>query len=143
MNEVRSFKGEHYFLSNFAKSPFNFLGYKPRSVEHMFQALKTFSESDRRQILWANYPSEAKGFGHRIALRTDWDQVKDRIMYHLVLAKFTQNVDLHKRLLHTGDAVLIEGNDWGDTYWGMYAGHGQNRLGQILMRVRGELWSLG
>ena len=39
----------------------------------------------------------------------------------------------------TRDRVLIEGNDWGDTFWGMTDGEGENHLGKILMRVRAEL----
>lgn len=35
--------------------------------------------------------------------------------------------------------MLIEGNDWGDTFWGMVDGEGENNLGKILMRVREEI----
>jgi predicted NAD-dependent protein-ADP-ribosyltransferase YbiA (DUF1768 family) len=30
----------------------------------------------------------------------------------------------------------VEGNSWGDTYWGVCKGKGQNKLGHILMQVR-------
>ena len=60
-------------------------------------------------------------------------------MYEIVLAKFTQNPDLKKKLLATGDEHLEEGNTWGDTIWGTVDGVGENRLGKILMRVRDEL----
>ena len=60
-------------------------------------------------------------------------------MYEIVLAKFSQNEYLKRRLLETGNALLIEGNDWGDTYWGVCNGRGKNKLGKILMRVRTEL----
>lgn len=39
----------------------------------------------------------------------------------------------------TRDRMLIEGNDWGDTFWGMVDGEGENNLGKILMRVREEI----
>ena len=42
------------------------------------------------------------------------------------------------RLINTGDAILIEGNTWGDTYWGVCDGVGENRLGKLLMEVREE-----
>ena len=49
-------------------------------------------------------------------------------MYEIVLAKFTQNPDLKKKLLATGDEHLEEGNTWGDTIWGTVDGVGENRL---------------
>ena len=34
---------------------------------------------------------------------------------------------------------LVEGNTWGDRYWGVYNGQGKNWLGRLLMQVRGEI----
>jgi len=31
---------------------------------------------------------------------------------------------------------LIEGNTWGDTYWGVCRGRGSNNLGKLLMKIR-------
>ena len=72
-------------------------------------------------------------------------------MYDIVRAKFIQNSDLLHKLRKTYPLVLIEGNTWGDTYWGVdlrrpdrnakYGFVGQNRLGEILMTVRQELIS--
>lgn len=45
---------------------------------------------------------------------------------------------LHAHLA-TGDAILIEGNTWGDRFWGVCEGFGQNHLGHVLMRVRVQL----
>lgn len=72
-------------------------------------------------------------------LRDDWEEVKDDLMYRIVLAKFLQNPSLADALIKTGNAQLIEGNTWGDTYWGMCDSVGENKLGEILMRVRDEL----
>ena len=60
-------------------------------------------------------------------------------MLDVVRAKFDQHPDLAQKLLATGDEELVEGNDWGDIYWGVYKGRGNNMLGKILMRVRAEL----
>ena len=60
-------------------------------------------------------------------------------MYRIVKAKFEQNEQLKKQLLHTGRAKLIEGNWWKDTFWGVHEGVGENHLGKILMKVRKEL----
>lgn len=60
-------------------------------------------------------------------------------MYEIVLAKFTQNPELLDKLKATGDAILIEGNYWHDTFWGVCEGKGKNYLGKIIMKIRAEL----
>jgi hypothetical protein len=89
-------------------------------------------------------PSEAKRAGRRVKLRSDWEEVKDNIMYELVLAKFSKYEDIRKVLLSTGDDEIVEVTTWHDLYWGVCGcpncqGGGKNMLGKILMRVRDEL----
>lgn len=84
-------------------------------------------------------PNRAKAMGRRVKLRKDWEDVKNRIMYEICLAKFVQNKELRDALLSTKDEELIEGNTWNDTYWGICNGKGLNMLGKVLMRVRSEL----
>ena len=76
--------------------------------------------------------------GRAVSLRPDWEQVKLGLMEEIVYAKFSQNEELRRLLLSTGDRVLIEGNTWNDTFWGvsLKSGNGQNHLGKILMKVR-------
>lgn len=47
--------------------------------------------------------------------------------------------ELRQRLLDTGAEELIEGNYWGDRFWGVCAGSSANHLGKLLMKIRGEL----
>lgn len=54
-------------------------------------------------------------------------------------AKFTQNSELYNLLLSTGSSIIIEGNLWQDTFWGVVNGEGQNNLGLLLMLLRNEL----
>ena len=42
-------------------------------------------------------------------------------------------------LLTTGDRELIEENHWGNTFWGVCNGIGENNLGNLLMVVRDKL----
>ena len=49
------------------------------------------------------------------------------------------NPDLKEKLLATGNEELVEGNWWGDQYWGICDGIGKNKLGKLLMKVRKEL----
>lgn len=137
---IDSFSEENAFLSNFYKSPVFYKGYTYSTVEHAFQAMKTTTEQDRIHIASAATPGIAKRRGRLVKIRSDWEKVKDQIMYELVFAKFSQSEELKEKLLETGDQQLVEGNYWGDFYWGAdLNGVGQNKLGKILMRVREEL----
>lgn len=46
---------------------------------------------------------------------------------------------LRKWLLETGEEELIEGNNWGDKFWGQVNGIGENHLGRLLMEIREEI----
>jgi N-glycosidase YbiA len=99
-------------------------------------------------------PGDAKRMGRRLKLRPDWEEVKLGIMLDLLRLKFrpvilkprslgptlsTFQTSLTGRLMATGEAELIEGNDWSDHFWGVCMGVGENHLGKLLMRVRKEL----
>jgi predicted NAD-dependent protein-ADP-ribosyltransferase YbiA (DUF1768 family) len=68
-------------------------------------------------------------------VRKDWDDVKSEIMCQLLVQKFS-NADLYDQLKNTGSRYLVEGNDWGDTYWGYCEDRGRNALGRMLMEIR-------
>lgn len=153
---ISQFSDEHEFLSNFFKAPMSLplLG-TVRDVEHAYQAMKAVRAQDRNYVLAAAGPEDAKRRGREIECRTDWDAVKRRYMHSFVLAKFVQHPELQEKLAATGGQTLVEGNSWGDTYWGaVLKGQkgwsaelpwlgppgepwsGLNYLGKILMGVR-------
>lgn len=139
---IDEFRGQYYFLSNFYEDDLYFIQYDGlfyNNAEAAFQSAKLLDKVQRRQFCNLN-ASDAKRFGRRVQLRPDWEQVKDNIMYEIIKSKFSIK-HLREMLLATGDAILIEGNTWNDTYWGMCRGKGKNMLGKILMRVREELKS--
>ena len=133
--EIAKFKGEYYFLSNFFDAPVWYNGLLFKNSEAAFHSAKC---PERAHEFTDLSPRDAKRLGRRVPLRPDWDSVKLDIMYRVCLCKFEQNKDLGQRLLDTGSAILIEGNTWHDTFWGVDSttGHGYNHLGHILMRVR-------
>ena len=59
-------------------------------------------------------------------------------MHSVLQAKFAVPA-LRDALLATGDAELVEGNTWGDTYWGVCGGRGRNQLGRTLTRIRDDI----
>lgn len=136
---INSFSGPHHFLSNFYGADVWLDGMCYPSTEHAYQASKTFDIRWRRTIQLAATPNDAKRLGRKAPLREEWEEVKLTIMYRLVRQKFRQHHTLSEWLLQTGDTELIEGNWWGDTYWGVCRGVGENNLGKTLMRVRSEL----
>lgn len=140
-NSITDFHEEQYaFLSNFYEAPLEYGRLVFGSGEAAFQAQKCMSEEERARFTEFG-PGKSKGVGRRVQLRPDWDEVKLGIMEDVVRAKFTQSRELATKLLATGDKVLVEGNRWGDTYWGVssHTGQGENHLGKILMKVRDEL----
>lgn len=137
--KITEFQGDYRFLSNFWMCRIVFEGKTWPSSEHCFQAMKTLDPSERHEILHAEKPGQAKRLGKKVKMRPDWEKIKIEMMYQIVLAKFTQNRSLGLGLVATGDAELIEGNNWGDVFWGVCQGRGRNELGKILMKVRKEL----
>ena len=135
---IDSFRGEYYFLSNFYSSKVTYEGITYLNNEAAFQSMKTLDMKERAAFAYLD-PSAAKKAGRRVSLRKDWEDVKIDIMYEICKAKFTQNEELGRKLLETGDVELVEGNDWNDRIWGKVNGVGANNLGRILMRIREEL----
>lgn len=97
---------------------------------------------DNGKLPFTEYgPGKSKGMGRKVLLRSDWERVKVGIMEEIVRAKFTQHPEFASLLIGTGDKILVEGNHWGDTCWGVdtRTGQGENHLGKILMKARNEL----
>lgn len=145
-NVIDSFSDDYNFLSNFYPVKLLMDGKIYPSLEHAFQAAKTRDRGWRAAIRKANSPNRAKRIGKWELpfsyLRKDWDSIKDQVMLQLLRQKFSRG-SLKEQLLATGSATLIEGNNWGDVYWGCvyqddyWLGH--NNLGNLLMKVRSEL----
>ena len=132
---IDSFFGEYRFLSNFYPVEFEWNGVTWKSSEHAYQAMKTLDQNERLKIMEAPLPRDAKSLGRKLTIRDDWEEVKYGIMKSIVFAKF-KNPEMRQKLLDTENAILIEGNTWGDCYWGCTNGKGLNNLGEILMNTR-------
>ena len=139
MNKIENFRGKYYFLSNFSRIPVTLEKITYPTSEHAYQAYKTENINEREKISKLNTPAKAKKYGNKLELRENWDSIKLEIMENIVHQKLLQNPNYLKKLIETGDAELIEGNTWKDTFWGVYKGTGQNHLGKILMKIREEL----
>lgn len=155
---INNFEKEPYnFLSNFFYSPYKHNGVQFNYVENGFQSeknpevlrnrLSAYPTNEAGDLLTPLSPDEAKREGRRCKLfsKEEWDKKKNAVMLEHVRLKFQQNPDLARRLIATGNALLVEGNDWHDNYWGDCHCDkcrdipGRNQLGRILMFVREEL----
>jgi N-glycosidase YbiA len=157
IDTITSFRDEHAFLSNFFIREFTWRNQEFKSGEHAFQTAKTSHLSNgwdsaqklRQQIIDAPTPSKAKLYGRKLPLDTkSWDKAKVVYMREIVHARFACDADLVGRLINTGASMLVEGNDWGDKFWGRCKDEksgkiiGLNILGVILMEERGY-WLYG
>lgn len=137
---IKQFTGCYRFLSNFYPSMIKGIdGEIYITVEHAYQAAKCKHERDALRIRRTLSPGVVKRMVKRMTKKEDWLMKRQLYMCVLVSAKFKDIQHLKEKLLATGNAELIEGNHWGDRYWGVCHGKGENNLGKILMLVREEL----
>jgi len=144
---VGCFRGDNFFLSNHYMAD-NFSidmdGMTFPSSEHCYMAAKTLDRAEREKICHARSPGQAKRLARKLGhkQRKNWYHVQEDVMLEILRRKFS-HLELAEKLLSTGDTYLVEGNTWGDTWWGMAMEDGKlegyNRLGHCLMRVRKEL----
>jgi hypothetical protein len=147
-SQVCFYEQEFYPLSNFSSF---MLAWKERmfqTVEHAyhwesFATCAVHTESGiyiRDHVMEAASAHEAlkRAQWWRAYRRKDWDDVKVDVMRALLRAKATQHEYVRRKLLETGERLLIE-NSWRDSFWGWGPNRdGQNMLGKLWMEVREE-----
>ena len=141
------------FLSNFYNAQITLDGKKWPTTEHYFQAMKFSGEDEAvvEKIRLSDTSTKAAALGRnrKFPLRRDWDddfilqgkitRVKLEIMKKCLYAKFTQHLDLKRKLIATKGRNLVE-RTANDRYWGDGGdGRGKNMLGRLLVEVRDEL----
>ena len=134
---IDRFEGDFEFLSNFGPGEVVYEGRLYPTVENAFQAAKSTDADARRQFEHCS-PDQAKRLGRRSRRRDDWGTVRVDVMHELLRYKF-RDARLREQLLETGDALLVEGNWWGDQFWGVSKDVGENQLGRLLMSVREQV----
>lgn len=141
--EIRFYRPKDPFgcFSNFSNHPIELDGKIWKTTEHYFQAKKFEGCPDEEEIRLASTPMLAAKMGRERnrPLRSDWESVKEDVMFRALEAKFVQYPDLQEVLLETGDDILIE-HTVNDSYWGNGGDDsGKNRLGYLLMQLRHQL----
>lgn len=140
------------YLSNWYRSPFVLDGISFTSAEQyiMYRKCIMFGDTVSADLILKTDDTakhqeigrKAKGYIDKV-----WEGMRQAAAIRGLLAKFTQNEDLKKQLLDTGDAVLVE-CAYSDKIWACGIGldnddrfytdrwRGQNILGFALMEVR-------
>ena len=152
-DNMLAFFGSLCPLSNFHPAPFISEGQKYRHVEeYLFVKKAEFARDDvsRQRVLSADTPAECKNIGRSIKVNSkQWNTKEVEIMTKALFEKFSQNSHLKEYLLNTGDVTLAEASP-SDRFWGIGAGlgkvastnenfTGQNKLGELLMKLRTQL----
>ena len=123
-------------------------GIEYATLEHAYQAAKTYDETEKKYIAEAATPGQAKRRGQKVQTIPRWDERKISVMATLLRAKFKPGTEWAKKLLATGAVTLVEFNNWHDTFWGRCTGdckkgphkpEGTNWLGVLLMERRSHL----
>lgn len=135
---IKGFFGEYRWLSNFQSCSVWFRGLEYPSSENAYQAAKVDVDSrqsfltcsaTKSKTLWKEFPS--------LYTTEQWDEIRYDIMSEILFNKFKSG-GLRQKLIETADKHLVEINHWHDVYWGVdyKSGNGENKLGEILMKIR-------
>ena len=144
-------------FSNWHPAEFTYDGEKFENSEACFiyRKCQTFGDTETiYELLDCQGPGYVKRLGREIAWFNEakWVEVREQCMYDACFAKFSQNEDMKKALLDTGDREIVEASPY-DTIWGiglrpdddkaLYRTNwkGLNLLGKVLMKVRADLRS--
>ena len=145
----------HGFLSNWYMSDFTVEGRTFNSNEQyiMYRKAKLLGDDETAEaILIADTPAEQQRLGQKAKGYHDvlWHGLRQMVAARGLYAKFTQNEELKKQLLETGDAYLVEcaskDLNWAcgwhlddDERRNIRKWRGKNLLGFALMEVRNQI----
>jgi ribA/ribD-fused uncharacterized protein len=144
-DSVFFYEQEFYCLSNFSSFRLLWAAYDFDTVEHAYHwskfPLHVEESSIHRAIRTARSAHDAFKIARTYTdyVSSDWLARRTEVMKQLLKAKVRQHPYVKKKLLETGDRMLVE-DSWRDDFWGWGPDKvGENRLGQLWMEVREEV----
>ena len=149
----------HFFsrgiLSNFDPCPVTYQGINFKTSEHAFQwsaCVEVLRDDLAEEVIMAKSPHDAKKIASSIQSdHTNWHKIKYGVMEKVLRAKIECSDEFRSELLSTDDKLLIEARE--DLWWGSGLSYrmttttnpkyhpGHSWLGEILMKIRGDLIS--
>ena len=140
---IDAFRGEWRFLSNMHECSVMLDGRVFGSSEAAYHSLKFDDPPVKDRLAAARDGKEAKRIAESLSPREGWPNERVHAMRTAVEAKFAQNAELGARLVGTIPYTLVEGNDWGDNFFGHDRSNADgphlNMLGRVLMDTRFKL----
>jgi len=144
--QVFFYEQDFYVLSNFSAFNVMWRGIRFQTAEHAYHFERFWNstgagEMARDFILNTTSAHEAFRYAqdNKSFQRKDWDAIKVKAMGDILHEKASQHEYVRRKLLETGDRILIE-NSWRDDFWGWGPNRdGKNMLGKCWMQVRADL----
>ena len=140
--EVFFYEQDYYCLSNFSAFTLIRNGKRFDTSEAAYHYEK-FPHNPFIQNLIHSAISAHEAFKtaekYKRAQRENWNNIRVQIMFDILYQKTLQHNYVKRKLLSTGDRLLIE-NSWRDNFWGWGSDkQGKNMLGILWMQVREKL----
>jgi len=135
------YEREFYTFSNFSSFAIEWRGRLWMTSEHAYQAAKFDDSTIQEEIRNARSAHDSKKLAEKYQekIRSNWSEVRLEIMEEILLVKLAQHPYVMKKLLQTGERMLVE-DSWRDAYWGWGPNKdGENHLGRLWMKIRDEL----
>jgi ribA/ribD-fused uncharacterized protein len=136
------YEQEFYPLSNFSAFSILWKGIRFDTSEVAYQWEK-FRDHPAAQLRIQQAPSSHIAFQiaqvSKHLARPDWDTVRVDIMERILWAKVDQHEYVRRKLLETGNRILVE-DSWRDSFWGWGENRqGRNELGNLWMKIRTKM----
>jgi len=139
--QILFYEQEFYVFSNFSAFMLEWKGALWMTSEHAYHSEKFTDKKVLKELKAARSAHDALkvAHAHKDKYIKDWDEKKLGVMKEILHAKVQQHTYVKKKLLQSGNKVLIE-NSWRDSYWGWGPSKdGENHLGKLWMEVRSEV----
>lgn|SRR3989338_1644011 len=135
------YEREFYTFSNFSSFAVEWRGELWMTSEHAYQAAKFEDPMIQKEIMDARSAHDSKKIAEKYQdrVKSDWPETKLAVMEEILRTKLAQHTYVMKKLLQTGDKMLVE-DSWRDAFWRWGPNKdGENHLGKLWMKLRGEL----
>lgn len=139
--QITFYEIKFYMFSNFSSFMVEYKGRLWPTSEHAYQAQKFNNLGRQDSVRACRSAHDAMKLAQSLKdeYRRDWEEVKVPIMLEICRAKLQQHPYIQRKLMETGDAVLVESSPI-DSFWGWGPNKdGQNHLGKVWMALRDEM----
>jgi ribA/ribD-fused uncharacterized protein len=140
---VGFFSREFFAFSNFSSFQVQWRGKLWQTSEHAYQASQFFETApelvEKIFKVGSAYEALMIGVNNADKRQVDWNEIKVSVMEDIVRHKLNQNPYILRKLMETGDRLIVEDSPI-DNFWGWGPNRdGRNELGKIWMKLRDEV----